>query len=928
MEKSERKMIANTKESVREHVILCTVNLLEEMTEEKLNECTTTAISNALHLSRNLTSQYLNGLVKEGVLAKVPSRPVYFVERESMEKVFGESLEELEECNGQEFLGILRGRKKNSIFGALIGSDTSLEYCIEQCKAAVKYPESGLPILLSGESGTGRRLLANLLFQYGIAERIISSEGKFYALECSQLEKTPEGGMKEIFGHSGIVNGKKVVFPGLLEKADKGVLFISNASSLGMECQKKIAEYLERRAYGNPGQKEKKLSRARLIFSVTPELHMHMNKELLTQIPVVCDIPSLQNRRPEEKEMLIMKFFRDEEEALKRDIQVSSQVFRALIDYLFQENISQLKNCIKVICANAFFRQENEKKMKVLLYHLPESMLAQTDLESLKEDNTFLDIGKRAGGDTSKRIISYYSQILMEFGQWKKQKKTLHEFVKYSTKCMNLYYDHIIYERKYDNRKVKAMEAVIQKFLELVSGKNDIFLPVSCGYALARNVYLLTEANSEILLWENENMESVQECYKVLAARYPMEAQIASSLKESIEGAFHIRTNVMSIAFIILHIRFYNKGIPKERSMAVVAAAGYLTAGAIADTVNKALGKHVFDFVDIQTEHAGREIVEKVSEHLRKEFFCKKIYLFTDIEEGEEAAKEISARFQIEVAWMNRMGIKILLDAGRQILREAGSLEVLETVSKSNPFRYQIFKQEKSQPAILFASEAGDVLNQRIIYMFEESILKNKGIQMISYNTSMLLLDVWEETKNKYDLLFVLGTQNPGINEIPFIPLEDIVSFQNLEQMNRILRAYLTAEEIRGFNETLVKNFTLQNVISQLTILDGNTLMDYIDKSVKHLQAELRASFSASTIIGISIHLACMVERLVTKTEIGVTERAEKFLQHHGDFINKVRKSFEGLTHHYYVEIPVSEVLYIYDYINNENSGNKGEEDF
>ncbi len=428
MEKSERKMIANTKESVREHVILCTVNLLEEMTEEKLNECTTTAISNALHLSRNLTSQYLNGLVKEGVLAKVPSRPVYFVERESMEKVFGESLEELEECNGQEFLGILRGRKKNSIFGALIGSDTSLEYCIEQCKAAVKYPESGLPILLSGESGTGRRLLANLLFQYGIAERIISSEGKFYALECSQLEKTPEGGMKEIFGHSGIVNGKKVVFPGLLEKADKGVLFISNASSLGMECQKKIAEYLERRAYGNPGQKEKKLSRARLIFSVTPELHMHMNKELLTQIPVVCDIPSLQNRRPEEKEMLIMKFFRDEEEALKRDIQVSSQVFRALIDYLFQENISQLKNCIKVICANAFFRQENEKKMKVLLYHLPESMLAQTDLESLKEDNTFLDIGKRAGGDTSKRIISYYSQILMEFGQWKKQQKTLHEF--------------------------------------------------------------------------------------------------------------------------------------------------------------------------------------------------------------------------------------------------------------------------------------------------------------------------------------------------------------------------------------------------------------------------------------------------------------------------------------------------------------------
>lgn len=921
-------MTAKTKESVKEHVIACTESLLQEMTEERLNACTTMAISTTLHLSRNLVSQYLNGLVKDRVLAKIPSRPVYFVEREKMEKLFGENLEELEECNGKEFLTALRSRKKDSIFGTLIGSDTSLGYCIEQCKAAVKYPGSGLPILLSGESGTGRRLLANLLFQYGTAERLMGPEGKFYLMECSQLDKSPESGMKELFGSSAILNGKKVILPGLLEKAEGGVLFISNASSMGVECQKKIAEYLERRAYGTPRWEKKKMSSPRLIFSVTPEMRMHMNKDLLTQIPVVCEIPSLQNRRPEDKEMLILKFFRDEEGALKRDIQVSSQVFRVLMDYQFQENISQLKNCIKVICANAFFRQENEKRIRILLYHLPEFMLAQTDPESLREESAFLDIGKRTGRETSQTIISYYRQILMEFDQWKKQQKSLHEFVKYSTKYMNQYYDHIIYERKYDNRKVKAMEAIIRKFLEMVSKKNDIFLPASCGYALSRNVYLLTEANSEILLWENENAEQVGECFQVLTARYPVETQIAANLRDSIEGAFHIKMNLMSIVFIILHIRFYNKGIPRERSLAVIAAAGYLTAGAIADTVNKALGKHVFEFADIQTEHVSREIVEGVGEHLRKELFCQKIYLFTDLDEGEEAAKEISAKFQVEVAWMNQIGIKVLLNAGKEILRERGSYEVFDRVSKSNPFRYQVFRQRKMQPAILFASEAGDVLNQRIIYMFEESVLKRKGIRMLSYNTSMLLSDVWEETKKQYDLLFVLGTENPGIHEIPFIPLEDIVSFQKLEQMNRILRAYLTAEEIEGFNDNLVKNFTLQNVVSQLTILDGNMLMDYIEKSVKRLQAELQSTFSTGTVIGLSIHLACMVERLVTKTEISMNESTEVFRKQHRDFVEKVQKSFEELTCHYHVEIPASEILYIFNYINHDSDGDKREEEF
>ena len=75
--------------------------------------------------------------------------------------------------------------------------------------------------------------------------------------------------------------------------------------------------------------------------------------------------------------------------------------------------------------------------------------------------------------------------------------------------------------------------------------------------------------------------------------------------------------------------------------------------------------------------------------------------------------------------------------------------------------------------------------------------------------------------------------------------------------------------------------------------------------------------------IGLYVHLCCLVERLVTKTAIENYEDLEYFEEHHQDFIGEVRESFKGISNHYKVELPVSEIAYIYDYIN-MNSKNKG----
>ena len=77
-------------------------------------------------------------------------------------------------------------------------------------------------------------------------------------------------------------------------------------------------------------------------------------------------------------------------------------------------------------------------------------------------------------------------------------------------------------------------------------------------------------------------------------------------------------------------------------------------------------------------------------------------------------------------------------------------------------------------------------------------------------------------------------------------------------------------------------------------------------------QEEDRRTYHES---GFMIHLCCLVERLVTKTPIDNYQDLEEFEQKHADFIRQVRDSFQDISRHYRVALPVSEIAYIYDYM-------------
>ena len=78
----------------------------------------------------------------------------------------------------------------------------------------------------------------------------------------------------------------------------------------------------------------------------------------------------------------------------------------------------------------------------------------------------------------------------------------------------------------------------------------------------------------------------------------------------------------------------------------------------------------------------------------------------------------------------------------------------------------------------------------------------------------------------------------------------------------------LDAAELELFQQQLLKNFSPQSLMENLTILNPARLLDCVYEAVSALQRQMNRRFQSRTLVGIYIHVSFLIERLVTRTAI------------------------------------------------------------
>ncbi|MEW5702140.1 MAG: sigma 54-interacting transcriptional regulator [Candidatus Zixiibacteriota bacterium] len=168
---------------------------------------------------------------------------------------------------------------------------------VETLRLAERYARSDIAILITGETGTGKDLLARYI--HGVSPR---HEGPFVSVDLNTI---PEALWEsELFGHSkGTFTGAAGAKPGLLETAAGGTVFLNEIGDLAVGLQAKLLELLDTKHIRRLGETASRALDVRFIAATNRDLREAVDKGIfradlffrLEQAPL--HLASLRDRR-------------------------------------------------------------------------------------------------------------------------------------------------------------------------------------------------------------------------------------------------------------------------------------------------------------------------------------------------------------------------------------------------------------------------------------------------------------------------------------------------------------------------------------------------------------------------------------------------------------------------------------------------------
>lgn len=153
----------------------------------------------------------------------------------------------------------------------IIGGSAAIQNALHQISVFGKYDA---PVLITGETGTGKELAARGLHYDGI-----KSAYPFIAVNCATL--TDELFASEIYGHKkGAFTDAKQDKKGMLAVAENGTLFLDEIDSLSLKSQASLLRFLQESEYRPVGSVVTHTSNARLIASANCDLEERVEQGL------------------------------------------------------------------------------------------------------------------------------------------------------------------------------------------------------------------------------------------------------------------------------------------------------------------------------------------------------------------------------------------------------------------------------------------------------------------------------------------------------------------------------------------------------------------------------------------------------------------------------------------------------------------------
>lgn len=450
--------------------------------------------------------------------------------------------------------------------------------------------------------------------------------------------------------------------------------------------------------------------------------------------------------------------------------------------------------------------------------------------------------------------------------------------------------DHLIFGRGVTSSRSRAFERIVGAVLADAGSSYGIELSRKVAFLLAQEICLQLWPGIGLAKRKSACAEQISHLLGAVTSELPFASSVSDQVAADVEGALGISLDHFTKTLLTLCVASESRDAKALRTLCVILSHGYSTATSIADAANRMLGMHVYEAVDMPYDQQLKDIVGPLQRLVDRHSYCTGVVFLVDMGSLEEAYKALENVTDSTIGVVNNVSTGLALEIGVGLLGGKSIAEVLGDATAACVTHCKVIERVNREDAIVFCSESGVDAAERIRQLVSQSLPRTIGARLLTRPFKQLVANGSNDAVfSEHRVCAVIGTGDPGVASIPFVALEDIMSTASASKVDAVFGRWLDASELSSFHE--------------------------IESAVHELQRRTGEKIGSNAIIGLYVHLCCLVERLVTRNPIETYVGQDRFEEERADFIESFRQSFSSISTRYRVEVPVSEIAYVFDYI-------------
>ncbi|GMG95337.1 sigma 54-interacting transcriptional regulator [Tepidimicrobium xylanilyticum] len=901
--------------------------IIDNFTKDKEVGVDAYEIEQNLGIVRNNASTLLNNLYNINKLIKIKGRPVRFIPR----VIFEDSLHvgEMESEYDYDELRrlVLQSESEKELedpFKVLIGYDKSLRNQIEQAKAAIMYPPNGLHTLIVGQTGVGKTMFANVMYEYARLKRgKDEDEFPFVSFNCADYYNNPQLLLSQLFGHvKGSFTGADSDKFGLVDKADGGILFLDEVHRLPPDGQEMLFFLMDKGEYYRLGEASKpRKSNLLIIAATTEDPQKFLLRTFLRRIPVIITLPSLKEKSVEEKVELVQELFVQEALRIDKSIIICPEVLKALVLYDCKGNIGQLKSDIRLLCAKSFLRHlQNNEDLKIEFSMLPkdakDAVFKTSELDSniqkylnVFNDDIIIYPNKSKGKTVKYTNRSIYDIIYDELNDLKRKGMSYEKIEEIITEKMEQYFEsflNTINSNKFNIRELyKLLDIEIVDFTyELITYASEVL-----GTEFDNKILFVLAFHINALIERVKNNKPViNHEVSTIKKSYPKEYEVASVIVEKISDKFELEIPSDEKGFIAILLA-NNKQKKKERDKIgiLVIAHGDSTASSIANVCNRLLNSDDVKAIDMPLEESVDKTYTKALTTVKAIDKGKGVILLVDMGSLKDFGDKITEETGIITKTIANVSTPLVLEVARRVAYKEESIDEIYNSLVNN----SELEGKYNKKAIITVCATGKGTSILLARMLNDILGELKQeINIFSFNYS----DIQNNTedfiniKEKYDIIACVGNIQPDI-DVPYFSLDELFDETSKKNFYQFIKSQnpnvKEGESIYNRAQSILQDFCL--------FVNPKKVVEYIRNVIDILIDTGEFSYyfkDESATLNLVIHIGIMVERIIKGQKV----KFEKVKEYKKIYINEfliIKDALEVIEGVYDKQISDDEICYI-----------------